>query len=63
MCFVFFSEQTMITYLDNMELSVSVAETERVYCAVPTESSNIIYFNLIFEILNKLDLNHSKKSR
>jgi len=60
MCFVCFSKQTRITYLDNLNLSVSIAETERVYCAVRTESSNITYFNLIFEILNKPCLNHSK---
>lgn len=59
MCSAYFSEQTMITYLDNMNLSVSIAVTERVYCAARTESSNIIYFNLIFEILNNSDLNNS----
>jgi hypothetical protein len=50
----------VIIYLDDINLSVSIVESELVYRAVRTESSNISYCNLICERLSKPNLNHSK---
>jgi len=46
-CFVWTSEQTAIISLYSINWLVFVTETECVYCAVRTETSNIIQINLI----------------
>jgi len=46
MCFVWISEQTAIIFLYNINRLVFITETECVYCAVRTESLNIIQVNL-----------------
>jgi hypothetical protein len=43
MCFVWISEQTAIISLYNINWLVCVTEMECVYCAVRTESLNIIH--------------------
>ena len=44
-CFVWICEQTAIISLYNINWLVCITETECVYCAVGTESSNIIHIN------------------
>jgi hypothetical protein len=46
MCFVWISEQTAIISLYNINRLVFITETESVYCAVRTESLNIIQVNI-----------------
>jgi hypothetical protein len=49
MCFVWISEQTAIISLCSINWLVFMAETDCVYCAVLTGSSNIIHVNPTLE--------------
>jgi hypothetical protein len=46
MCFVWISEQTAIIYLYSINRLLFITEKDCVYCAVRTESLNIIQVNL-----------------
>ena len=50
MCFVWISEQTAIISLHNINWPILITETEYVYCAVRTDSSNIIQVNWILDM-------------
>jgi hypothetical protein len=52
MCFVWISEQTAIISLYNINWLVFITETECVYCAVRTESLNVIQANRLFKGLS-----------
>ena len=45
MCFVWISEQTAVISLYSVNWLIVTAETERAYCAVRTETLNIIQAN------------------
>jgi hypothetical protein len=47
MCFVWISEQTAIISLYSINWLVFITETECVYCAVRTESLNVIQVSVI----------------
>ena len=49
MCFVWISEQPPIISLYGINPFVFITGMERVYCAVRTESLNVIYVNLILQ--------------
>jgi hypothetical protein len=52
MCFVWISEQTAIISLYSINWLVFITETECVYCAVRTESLNIIHANTSLQMVN-----------
>ena len=62
MCFVWIWEQTAIISLYSINWLVCVTETECVYCAVRTQSWNILHFNLSLKELNVLWSYNSKTS-
>jgi hypothetical protein len=53
MCFVWISEQTAIISLYSINWLVFIAETERVYCAVRTESLTIMHVNYHVQMVSR----------
>jgi hypothetical protein len=57
MCFVWISEQTAIISLYNINWLVCITETEYVYCAIRTETLNVIEvkFHILMVLTLKID--------